>query len=213
MKKLLYRLITFLLVTVMTLQFTVSAFGESIDLSKLIKIGDSEISEDISPDLGFSEDTEDNKKSKILCEVEEKREEFTKHYMTEDKGYIAVVYDGPVHYIEEDGKWEDIDNTLCQVTKANGDKVYKNNKSSINVEFADSVNSEKLVSITDKNYNISWDLIDSYTYTETKSDNIDIGDEPEFDEIISDNLKTINKTKEATEKSNIKNGSFQKSVN
>lgn len=40
------------------------------------------------------------------------RSENTKHFQIADGGYIAAVYDEAVHYADETGVWEDVDNTL-----------------------------------------------------------------------------------------------------
>lgn len=45
-------------------------------------------------------------------EVKELREESVKHFKLSDGTYVAVQYEAPVHYIDESGKWADIDNTL-----------------------------------------------------------------------------------------------------
>ncbi len=61
-----------------------------------------------------AESTEVDSTVKILQEDEEKRESNVKHFILENKTYEAVVYDSPVHYLE-DGKWKDIDNSLAEV--------------------------------------------------------------------------------------------------
>ncbi len=47
-------------------------------------------------------------------EVTELREETVKHFRTEDGSYVAAQYDMPVHYLDDNGKWQDIDNTLSE---------------------------------------------------------------------------------------------------
>ncbi len=47
-------------------------------------------------------------------EVTELREESVKHLRTEDGSYVAAQYDVPVHYLDDNGKWQDIDNTLSE---------------------------------------------------------------------------------------------------
>lgn len=47
-------------------------------------------------------------------EVEELREESVKHFRLEDGSYMAAQYDVPVHYLDDDGKWQDIDNSLAE---------------------------------------------------------------------------------------------------
>lgn len=40
------------------------------------------------------------------------REENVKHFRLADGSYSAYLYDMPVHILDENGKWQDIDNTL-----------------------------------------------------------------------------------------------------
>lgn len=49
---------------------------------------------------------------KNAFEVEDLRSETVKHFRLEDGSYIAAQYDKPVHYQDDDGNWQDIDNTL-----------------------------------------------------------------------------------------------------
>ncbi|MFR3414274.1 MAG: hypothetical protein ACLTS1_18625 [Coprococcus sp.] len=50
---------------------------------------------------------------KVLQEITEKRDRYTKHFMLPEKGTAAAVYPEPVHYETESG-WEEIDNRLKQ---------------------------------------------------------------------------------------------------
>ncbi len=45
-------------------------------------------------------------------EVEELRTEEGKHFRLTDGSYLSVSYGTPVHYQDEEGRWQDIDNTL-----------------------------------------------------------------------------------------------------
>lgn len=59
--------------------------------------------------------TSDEKEAEILCEIEDLRTENTKYFRQSDGTYLAAQYATPVHY-EKDGKWEEIDNTLTEIT-------------------------------------------------------------------------------------------------
>ena len=50
-------------------------------------------------------------KEKVLQEITEKRDRYTKHFMLPEKGTAAAVYPEPVHYETESG-WEEIDNRM-----------------------------------------------------------------------------------------------------
>ena len=54
----------------------------------------------------------------IIGEAEEKRTEDTKYFELDDGTTIAAVYAMPVHYQDENGAWQDIDNTLIEAVSA-----------------------------------------------------------------------------------------------
>lgn len=54
----------------------------------------------------------DSAESNLVAEVESLRGEFEKHFINEDGSYVAVSYGYPIHYEDEDGAWQEIDNTL-----------------------------------------------------------------------------------------------------
>ncbi|MGY0374140.1 DNRLRE domain-containing protein [Clostridium sp. JNZ J1-5] len=91
----------------------------------------------------------------IVKEVEEKREENIKHFLLEDNTYEAVIYKDPVHY-KENGKWQDIDNTLVEAKDDQGNSILENKKNDFKVKIAKKSNSEKLISINKDKYEISW---------------------------------------------------------
>ena len=67
--------------------------------------------------FAFSEDQSGNnviggKPMDEVVEIIERRDETTKHFRLEDGTYTAARYDVPVHYLDENGNWQDIDNTL-----------------------------------------------------------------------------------------------------
>ena len=56
---------------------------------------------------------EDTLKKEVF-EVVDRREETVKHFRTEDGSFTAVQYNVPVHEKDENGEWQDIDNTLSE---------------------------------------------------------------------------------------------------
>ena len=56
--------------------------------------------------------TADVSLQKGVYELNELREENVKHFRQEDGSNVAVVYSDAVHYMDADGEWQDIDNTL-----------------------------------------------------------------------------------------------------
>ena len=66
-----------------------------------------------------TETEEETKPAEILAEVEEDRDQNTKHFRMDDGSFMAVQYEYPVHFQNEDGKWVDYDNTMKEVTVEN----------------------------------------------------------------------------------------------
>ncbi|MGY0374216.1 polymorphic toxin type 8 domain-containing protein [Clostridium sp. JNZ J1-5] len=91
----------------------------------------------------------------IVKEEEDKREENIKHFLLEDNTYEAVIYKDPVHY-KENGKWQDIDNTLVEAKDDQGNSILENKKNDFKVKIAKKSNSEKLISINKDKYEVSW---------------------------------------------------------
>lgn len=66
----------------------------------------------------------------VVGEVDDLRSEDGKHFRLSDGSFLSVSYGMPVHYTDEDGQWQDIDNTLrfqqgadSYVTAENGEAV------------------------------------------------------------------------------------------
>ena len=49
-----------------------------------------------------------------VIEVKELRSETVKHFRCEDGSYVAAQYNTPIHYLDDDKIWQDIDNTLSE---------------------------------------------------------------------------------------------------
>lgn len=78
------------------------------------------------------------------------REENVKHFKLSDGTVKAVSYANPVHYLDENGNWIDIDNALT----LSGNEYKTSNKTEI--KFANKSGSNGLVSIKDGNYKIDF---------------------------------------------------------
>lgn len=85
----------------------------------------------------------------ILQELEENRTINTKQFLMNDNTVQAVMYNEPVHY-EENGEWEEIDNSLDyqESTNDNDFNGYKTRKGDFSVKFAKKANSKKIVKIS-----------------------------------------------------------------
>lgn len=110
----------------------------------------------------------------ILQELEENRTINTKQFLMNDNTVQAVMYNEPVHY-EENGEWEEIDNSLDyqESTNDNDFNGYKTRKGDFSVKFAKKANSKKIVKISKDKYHLSWDLLDKNKVLSSIS-NVDI---------------------------------------
>lgn len=82
----------------------------------------------------------------IMTEEPSMREESVKVYSIGSNGYIAAVYNDPIHYQDASGQWREIDNRLTAVTAEtiNGDSAayYRNIASPLTVQFPASLTAE-----------------------------------------------------------------------
>lgn len=93
----------------------------------------------------------------ILMEVVEKRTEFSKEFKLSNGFNMAVVYPEAVHY-EEDGRWEDIDNTLHGV-ESGGASVYQTTAGAWCAEFPQQLQEGAQIKISKNGYNVGIELI------------------------------------------------------
>ena len=102
---------------------------------------------------GADDITTENVLDGILYEATELREENVKHFRLSDGRYVAAQYDFPVHVLDENGTWQDIDNSLS-------DYGSEFSNESARIKFAKKItgNSE-LFALHDGNTKISLSLI------------------------------------------------------
>lgn len=72
---------------------------------------DTSTKEIVNPDL-IPISTQEEAAPYVVNEVTELRKESQKHFRLSDGNYLAVSYGDTVHYLESDGTWADINNTL-----------------------------------------------------------------------------------------------------
>lgn len=97
--------------------------------------------------------------AQIVGEIIEKRERDIKYFFKDDNSYEAAIYPFPVHYMNN-GKWEDIDNTLNGNKDDEGNDIYENTSNEYKVQFRKSPSSDKLVTLKKDQYKISWGIMD-----------------------------------------------------
>ena len=100
----------------------------------------------------------------IVTEVTEKRDADKKVYLLSDGSYMSAIYPQQVHY-EENGKWEDIDNSFASGVDDDGESTVENSKNAFKIKFANKAKDKKLVSLKKDSYEINWALNDSKKVT------------------------------------------------
>lgn len=96
----------------------------------------------------------------IVTEVTEKRDADKKVYLLSDGSYMSAIYPQQVHY-EENGKWEDIDNSFTSGVDDDGESTVENSKNAFKIKFANKSKDKKLVSLKKDGCEINWALNDS----------------------------------------------------
>lgn len=66
--------------------------------------------------------SEEELQAQIISEIEDKRTQTEKYFRLSDGNYMAVQYDTPVHYKDDDGKWVEYNNSL-QPESANNNEI------------------------------------------------------------------------------------------
>ena len=100
-----------------------------------------------------------------IFEIKELRESNVKHFRLEDGSYVAAQYDVPVHYLDENGEWQDIDNTLI----SSGNEYSSANA---RIKFAKKITeNESLFTIHDGNRKITVSLDHAIKKTQGKVQN------------------------------------------
>ena len=77
--------------------------------AELIETVESALDQDNEATANAADDDRD-----AVFEITDRREETVKHFRTEDGSFTAVQYNVPVHEKDENGEWQDIDNTLSE---------------------------------------------------------------------------------------------------
>ena len=96
----------------------------------------------------------EKEQSEIICEVPEKRDEYSKTYKRADGSFTTILSKSPLHKLQE-GEWKDIDNSL----KSDGD-IITNSDGAFDVEFPETINDNEKITITNGNESISFSVND-----------------------------------------------------
>ncbi|MEG0664467.1 MAG: hypothetical protein RR483_05155, partial [Clostridia bacterium] len=109
----------------------------------------------------------------IMFEDEEKRTETEKHFKMSDGSYKIAMYEEPVHYLDENNIWQNIDNTLIidDENKADNEKEYTISANDSNIKINKQASENKVATIEKSGYEISWRYIASQNSTSEIVDN------------------------------------------
>lgn len=96
-----------------------------------------------------------NNTKKLNNEIVSERDEYTKKYQNTDGSVTANIYTSPIHYKDENGNWQDINNLLT----INKDEAnYVNEDSPLDISLSTNSSNNNMVSITNDEYSLSWGI-------------------------------------------------------
>ena len=98
--------------------------------------------------------------AQILFEEEGLREADVKHYRMSDGSFHAVQFEEPVHYLDEDGTWQEINNLLTPITTYAGDTVYSVSNAEESRSFAGTLTEDAFFSLSGEGHSLSFALAD-----------------------------------------------------
>ena len=91
-----------------------------------------------------------------IGELEDLRDEMSKQFLMDDGTIAAVQYDTDVHYQDEEGNWQEIDNSLTSEDAEDSDDAsgYSNKEGKVKYKFAKNANANFLVRVMQGKYHI-----------------------------------------------------------
>lgn len=99
----------------------------------------------------------------VLGEVIDSRTESSKTFRMSDGSFVAADYGKPIHYSDENGDWQDYDNTLSYSDAVDSEDIagYGTSESDISIKLANNSNSGNLLKIQMNGHKISLSLPDA----------------------------------------------------
>lgn len=111
----------------------------------------------------MTEEVTNEEEAYIVSEVNELREEAVKHFRMSDGSYMLVEYNEPVHYQDDSGEWQEIDNTLLK----NGEE-YVSENGAVRKAFSATLATGKLFEISHNDHTLSMSLMEQKTIPEAQ---------------------------------------------
>ncbi|MBR5451923.1 MAG: DNRLRE domain-containing protein, partial [Clostridia bacterium] len=106
--------------------------------------------------VSATENSEPLRIAEVLYEDESRREETVKHFRMDDGTYAAVEYSVPVHYLDSNGEYLEIDNTLEAVTLPDGTSGYVNKDNNFSVTLPDDLSNSREIIISKNGKKVSF---------------------------------------------------------
>lgn len=162
-KRLKYRKITALLLSLILMLCSVPISAQAVSST-------SEATDEINENELFLEDEQEFFEDEVIgavVEVEELREENVKHFRLDNGTYEVVVYDDPVHRLDADGKWQDIDNNLA-LQNIKGVQLYSTSDARVHFAKGFAPNSQ-ILSLNEEGYSLSMSFISNLMASEELS--------------------------------------------
>ena len=111
-----------------------------------------------------TETTSVTKDGKIIAELSNDRNAYTKQFLLDNGNTMAVQYAIPVHYQDSKGAWQQYDNRMTETGSADTDAVATDNadaeyrviQSDKDIRLSKKASEKKLVTIEKDGYQISW---------------------------------------------------------
>ena len=97
----------------------------------------------------------------VLGEDISKRSESVKHFRMSDGSFMAVSYGVPVHYEDEHGEWQDINNIPIMTTSASDAEVYQIANAGHSISFSSTLADGEILSISYEDKSIWMSLLDT----------------------------------------------------
>ena len=144
----------------------------------------------------FSETAPESAVVTVLGEVEELREENTKHFRLSDGTFVAVDYGMAIHYEDSEGNWQDIDNTISQDAAT---QTFNLERDDAIVSFASSLTNGKVLTTSKGDASITMTLLDSDEVNRMLGIEDDTPDETEPEEMEPETTEPESTEPEATE--------------
>ena len=94
----------------------------------------------------------ESEQAEIVCEIPEKRDEFSKTYKRADGSFTSVVSKTPIHKLEN-GEWEEINNTL----ETKGEAI-SNIDGAFDVEFPETITENEQITVSNNGESIAFSV-------------------------------------------------------